>query len=70
MKIKLGRFLLGAQYNCNLLGGDRQDWQLDTVELVEATPCAGLCQALVDATQTTKIHLITATWGGREEKEV
>lgn len=51
-------FLLRHQHDVDLLGSHRQDGQFDPVELVEATPGTGLCQALEDAAETSEVHLI------------
>jgi len=51
-------FFLGHEHDVDLLGCDRQHRQLNAIELVETAPRARLCQALEDATEASKIHLI------------
>lgn len=43
--------LLTLQDDVDLLGGDRQDRQLDAVKLIKATPGSGLGQTCRDAQQ-------------------
>ena len=61
--------LLTTQDNSNLLGGHGQHGQLNTVELVEAAPCAGLGQTLVNECFRLTLKVLVATidaqWEGK-----
>lgn len=51
---------LSGQYDSDLLGSDGQHGQFNPVELIEATPGAGLGEALVYPAETAVVHLVGA----------
>lgn len=49
--------LFGGQDNGHLLGCHREDRKFDAVELIEASPAAGLGQAFVDSSKASEEYI-------------